>query len=698
MSVLDKRKILTSLDFLDNRDWAWYESNVPFFLSPDHHFNEIYWYRWEVVYRHLCYASPESGYIFTEFNSFEPLYWAGNYNGICCAANLQTMEARWIRNPQYLSDYLRYWFRNEGAQPLNYSWSAAYALWSLYEVDGDKRLCCELLPSLVEQYEHWEKGRVFYPNDRGYDEKMGLFWNTGRDSGGEYNLASVQLSEQLRLIGGYKIRGGAGYRPDSNADLYADALCISRIADLTGDAVTAREFEAKARILKQHIQEKLFDAGRSFFLHRWRYDEYSEGDVPGTKSIKAGSFIWETNSDRFGETGFQKEKKGEGRGRELSGYIPWFYRLPDDVPLYAEAWKYLMDPEYFHAPYGPTTAERNDPWFSVIEGECRFNGQSWPFITSKVLTAAANLLNCYQNHGGFTKEDYWTLLKKYTMTQYKEGRPYLAESHHPDEDRWVVDRVIGQHYFHSSYTDLIITGLMGLRPRDDGILEINPLIPDQWEYAALEDISYHGHLVSVIFDRDGTKFGCGRGLMVYVDRKLIGRSEHLRRMLFPLPAKQAGSEKFSRIINYAVQQKGYEFPRVSASYSAPDEPPQRACNGQIWYHGEPLNRWTCRGSKEPHSWFCIDLGTERLIESVRLYFFEDDEIRPPVEVIPEYWDGNDWCHVKDLHCLPVKPESQRANTLWFEPVITRKMRVILVHQEGYACGITECEMLRYAFT
>jgi len=81
---------------------------------------------------------------------------------------------------------------------------------------------------------------VDYPHDNGYDPRCGLFWNTGRDSTGEYNLASAQLNEPLRGIQGYKIRGGAGYRPDHSAEMYADMVALARLALLANRRELAR--------------------------------------------------------------------------------------------------------------------------------------------------------------------------------------------------------------------------------------------------------------------------------------------------------------------------------------------------------------------------------------------------------------------------------------------------------------------------
>ena len=113
--VLDKQKILDAETFWDNRDWDWYKANIPFFESPDDDINTTYYYRWELVTKHLTYGSPNSGYSFTEF--IDRPFWSGAYGAISCPAGHQLYEARWLRGPVEARQYARYWFRTPGAQP-----------------------------------------------------------------------------------------------------------------------------------------------------------------------------------------------------------------------------------------------------------------------------------------------------------------------------------------------------------------------------------------------------------------------------------------------------------------------------------------------------------------------------------------------------------------------------------------------------
>ena len=75
--------------------------------------------------------------------------------------------------------------------------------------------------------------------------------------------------------------------------------------------------------------------------------------------------------------------------REQHGFTPWYFNLPEPGKGYEVAWKQLMDPEGFYAPFGPTTAEQRHPGFKIsYEGHgCQWNGPSWPFATAVTLTA-----------------------------------------------------------------------------------------------------------------------------------------------------------------------------------------------------------------------------------------------------------------------------------------------------------------------
>jgi hypothetical protein len=74
-------------------------------------------------------------------------------------------------------------------------------------------------------------------------------------------------------------------------------------------------------------------------------------------------------------------------------------------------------------------------------------------------------------------------------------------------------------YNHSTYGDLIINGLVGLRPRADNMVEVNPLVPEgTCDYFCLDGITYHGVTLTIFYDRTGERYGKGEGLHLLANR------------------------------------------------------------------------------------------------------------------------------------------------------------------------------------
>ena len=222
-------------------------------------------------------------------------------------------------------------------------------------------------------------------------------------------------------------------------------------------------------------------------------------------------------------------KDSSSNVREEIGFIPWYFNLPDDSPKYASAWLQIADEHGFSAPYGLTTAERRHPLFrSHGVGKCEWDGAIWPFATSQTLTALANYLNNYTPIPSVNDSLYFSELEKYVQCQSHRGKPYIGEYLDEITGYWLKgDQERSRYYNHSTFNDLSITGLVGLRPREDNVVEVNPLLPkDKWSYFCLDNVRYHGHDLCIVWDRDGDRYHAGKGLALYIDgRKVVSRPD-----------------------------------------------------------------------------------------------------------------------------------------------------------------------------
>lgn len=221
-----------------------------------------------------------------------------------------------------------------------------------------------------------------------------------------------------------------------------------------------------------------------------------------------------------------------------------------------------------------------------------------------------------------TADNYVYYLRTYAETQHKDGKPYVAESHYPLRDAWSSDSSNhSENYDHSTNNDDVITGLLGIIPQADNSLVIDPIIPDNWTYFALENLPYHGHLVTVLYDRDGSRYKQGRGLVVFVDGKQTykGPSRNATVSIAPPPGTNLP------LVNIAANPAGLgAYPKADATYTnSPMDWTYEAIDGRLFYDDIPNNRWTNYLSPNDNDTFTVTFARPRKISSVTLALYSD---------------------------------------------------------------------------
>ena len=468
--------------------WEWMTQNVPLFDCPNKDFEEMWYYRWWTLRKHI--EQTPVGYAMTEF--LVKRNYADQWKLISSGVGHHIHESRWLRDTTYLDQIVSTWYKGNDGKPMakltNYSSWIAHSLWGRYLVDGRKDWIVSMLPSLEWEYNYWETTHT---------REGGLYWQ-----------ADVQDAMEETISGGRKKKY---LRPSINAYMYGNAKAIGNICVLADSVGKAKTYFDKAAALSEKVHAKLWNQQHQFFE---------------THRIDSSANV-----------------------REAIGFLPWYTHMAKDETKYAVAWLQAADPQGFSAPYGQTTAERRHPQFRTHGvGKCEWDGAVWPFATSQTLTALANFTNDYQSSHLSPLTSHLSLdslyfaeLEKYMQSQHMRGKPYIGEYLDETTGYWLKgDQERSRYYNHSTWNDLIITGLCGLRPRADQTIEVNPLLPltshlspltsYKWDYFCLDNVLYHGHNLTILWDKDGSRYHAGKGLRVYVDGQLVGQRDTLGRL------------------------------------------------------------------------------------------------------------------------------------------------------------------------
>ena len=476
--ALDTEERKAPMPDIANEDAAnWMAENVPLFDCPDKDFNDIYYFRWWSLRKHI--KRTPVGWGMTEF--LVPRSYADRYNLIACAIGHHVMETRWLRDTTYMHQILRTWYYGNDGQAMQRmnkfsSWNP-HAIYEAFKVQGDTTFLLALRPRLEEEYARWK--------------------STNRLENGLYWQGDVQDGMEESISGGRKKQYA---RPTINSYMAANAKALGQISLLENQQQKATEYDNDYRQQLRLIEEKLWNNDQQFF-------ETMRGD-------------------------------SSAQVREAIGYMPWYCNLfegQEGKSKYDVAWKQLTDEKGFCAPYGLTTAERRHPLFrSHGFGKCEWDGAIWPFATSQTLTALANYLNDGTTVPGIDSSIFFKQMNLYAQSQHMRGKPYIGEYLDETTGYWLMgDRERSRYYNHSTFADLVITGLAGLRPQADGSIVVNPLIPaDSWDYFCLDGILYRGQLLTIIWDRDGQHYHQGQGLTLMVNGKTMANRKDIGKLIY----------------------------------------------------------------------------------------------------------------------------------------------------------------------
>ena len=161
-------------------------------------------------------------------------------------------------------------------------------------------------------------------------------------------------------------------------------------------------------------------------------------------------------------------------------------------------------------------------------------------------------------------ENYFHILRQYAQQHTKtfaindtavpKGSGHIFENLHADLGYWNnrqrmyarndTNRNMGDDYNHSTFVDLVLNGLIGIRPQEDGSIHIFPLVPSWVACFAADHVKVQGNIFTVVWDKNGTVYDdrFGQGLTVLLDGTKVAHSSKIE-LLVVHPSNVTSNEQ-----------------------------------------------------------------------------------------------------------------------------------------------------------
>ena len=455
--------------------YEWLRDKIPLFECPDKELERTYYFRFWTFRKHI--KKTPDGFVVSEF--LPDVQWGGKYNVINATAGHHFYEGRWLRDSKNIfSDYLRFYLDNPEDSHKYSSW-LLFAAAEYEKVTGELPIGEDELEKMVAYYEEWE---------RTHKLKSGFFWSYDGYDAMEYSISGTKNGKRIK-----------GIRPTLNSYMYAEAAAIAHFAKRLGNTELCAKFQKKAENLRDLIN----------------------GTLPRGEFYRALHGNYDDDVEKIHECGMDTDAP-----RELIGYIPFMFGIPNG---HEDVFTLLDDENVFLAKTGLSTVDMRHPRFLEEHNhECLWNGYVWPFATSQTLSALIRVI-----HSGHPelKDILIKQIKLYSdmhrISLHGKTKCWIDEVMSPNEKLWTSREILekrgwreqfggverGKDYNHSTFCDLVITGIVGVLA-DSEELKLDPAIPPEWDYMKLENLQYRGKLYTVIYDKTGEYYGLGKGLKI----------------------------------------------------------------------------------------------------------------------------------------------------------------------------------------
>lgn len=675
----------------------WWADNIPYIETPEQNIDKTLFYRWWLTrFNYLDADMPGNTFQFP--TSIEGVL--GYNNAIALTVGMFIQDTKWLRDPAYsygpwvsagetAGDKGQY--RDNPGDPAN--WSASYtqyiteSAWQSYQVHGGPTQIAEKLGD----YGAADTNGILATMDENENFLLETNWNawTGNDAD------AVSFEE----------RKGQKMDRAESAYVYSGAIAAAEAYRLAGNEDAAAEMDEVAGNVKNAVLTQLWNKDDNLLQHSF----VSDGELAKWKEV---------NNYYPYAVGLMPSSDDEDYNDDYE----------DAFRLFSDADQYPVFP--FFTANQADKEEAGNPGtnnFAVINSQVIF----------RIYQAALRNYNSGEN-GYITPEQYKQLLYWNAYAHYQGG-----DNRYPDQNEfwaqgspedggsigyrsWIHHTQLGT----TNWT--VIEDVAGLVPRTDEKIELDPIALPDWNHFTVNNLSYHGSDVSIVWNNDGAydDAGAPKGYTLYVNGEAAFTVDSLAHVIYDpatgevevqgdsdanVTSGQTSNVRAADQVTYSADDRVTDVlakagtlvdseasshtnladgAAVEATFEADNA--KKAASTAVDGSTVAQKFWSTKGSDNDKDSLTVNFDEPTNIDDVRAFFYqtsssntESGYLEPAMYTL-EYRSGDSWEPLPDQARTPAIPQAN-FNRVQFPSVTADAIRVTVTPQPGQSVGIKEIQ-------